>query len=108
MNVPGLQQDLSERIKSRSNDNKCDRIKGRFSADITWQYEARTSGGDCKTKADTDAIRDAVRDFLGWMTSNKFDHACVRLDNCGTWKGLLQIADHKKQIQEGKCASVFG
>lgn len=105
--VPGLQQDLAERIKKRSDDNTCARISGRFNSDITWEYETRTSGSDCKTSANTNAIRDAVRDYLQWMTSNGFDHACVRMSNCGTWKGLLQIADHGKKIQNGRCAGVL-
>lgn len=106
--VPGLTKYLASIIKQQSNKNSCRRIGDRFNNDIRWEYEATTSGGNCKTSAsESPGLTDAVQGFLNWMTDHNVDKACVKMNNCGTWRGILQIADHRKGISPGLCYDRF-
>ncbi len=107
--VSGFEYFIASIIKQRSDQNKCGRLSGERAAgtDVNWEYEVRTSGGNCDTSANDGQIRDSIRGALKTFTEQAIDHGCVRLNNCGTWKGYLQIADHRRRIQHGKCTELF-
>ncbi|KAI4242128.1 MAG: hypothetical protein L6R40_004171 [Gallowayella cf. fulva] len=94
---------LARIIKGQSNAHSCNTKNGNVGL---VNYEFTAFGRHCDTTAGTDKIEGWIRKATTFMMNAGIDGACIRLDNGGTWVGLLQVQDHFQPTQPGKCSQV--
>ena len=91
---------ISSLVKTQSDDHVCAVISGNVDG-VHYQYSA--SGRNCDTTSEQKTIDAAVKKGLVFMQNEQVNDACFQLTHGGTWRGLLQLAVGKANIENQKC-----
>lgn len=89
-----IYKEISDMIKSKSNDNSCSMTTGTdWNGHVVegYAYLATTSGHDCKTTAETKTILAAVKDCANFQHRHGAISGCCKFSHGGTWTGYLRL-----------------